>query len=138
MSTGNLTGNVARLADNLRAVRYPLPVTARALREGEASTLLPILHFVLLEYSTYVAAFLHERGIRLFGKDDRSFADEVFRLATMHWRLHPHITAAQFLSRGFAERKLLLVIDMIRQARSIHNEALRLDVSRRSTLPFSR
>ena len=93
--------NAQRLVDHLHAIRYHNPVSARRLRLGDPTLLLPILHFALLTYSPHVAAHVAARGFMLYAKDDASFTDAVFRLAAQHLGVHSGLQARQFLSRGF-------------------------------------
>lgn len=48
-----------------------------------------------------MAGFIHNKGYRLFAKDDAQFIDAVFRLALLHMDIQPHINARMFLSTGF-------------------------------------
>ncbi len=63
--------------------------------------LLPILHYVLLDYSPHVAAYVHSLGFRLYAQDDARFTDAVFRLAALHLGLKPQLNARMFLANGF-------------------------------------
>ena len=98
---GDLQGNVQRVVDHLGQIAYHREVSARLLRGGERSTLLPILHYALLDYSPHVAALVSARGFDLYGRDDASFTLAVFRLATLHLGLKPGLQAQQFLAMGF-------------------------------------
>lgn len=93
--------NVQRLVDQLRTVSYHRAVSARALRQGEATELLPILHFALLDFSPHVASFTASHCGSLFAKDDASFTDAVFRLASHHLGVSAGLQPRQFLARGF-------------------------------------
>jgi len=100
-ATGDLAGNVRRLIDHLKSISYHRSVSARLLRAGDPTALLPILHYSLLDYSPYVASFISSHGYDLYGRDDASFTTAVFRLANLHLGIQPGIQAQQFLSRGF-------------------------------------
>ena len=100
-SLGDIQGNVQRVVDHLGQISYHREVSARLLRSGDPTALLPILHFALLDYSPHVAAFVSSHGFDLYGRDDASFTTAVFRCATLHLGLRPGIQAQQFLSRGF-------------------------------------
>jgi centrosomal protein CEP44 len=101
MSTGDVNKNVQRTVDHLTLVNYPRAVSARRLAIGDPTEILPILHHVLLDFSPFVAAFVATAGFTLFSKDDASFTDDVFRLATKHFGLNPGLQARHFLSQGF-------------------------------------
>lgn len=101
-ATGSVDMNARRLVDHLHAIAYHRAVSARRLREGDVTELLPVLHFVLLDYSPHVAAFVAAKGFALYAQDDASFVDAVFRLSGLHLGLRPSLQARQFLARGFA------------------------------------
>ena len=65
-STGSVDMNARRLVDHLHAIAYHRSVSARRLREGDVTELLPVLHFVLLDYSPHVAAFVAAKGFALY------------------------------------------------------------------------
>lgn len=101
LPTGDLRGNVQRVIDHLKLVSYHLPVSSRSLKAGETTSLLPILHYTLLDFSPHVASFVSSHGYDLYGRDDATFTTAVFRLATLHLGIQPGLQAQQFLSRGF-------------------------------------
>ncbi len=101
MSCGDLAANCQRVVDALHQVSYHRAVSARLLKSGDPTVLLPILHFALLDFSPHVAAFVSAQGFDLYGRDDSSFTAAVFRLAALHLGLRPAIQAQQFLARGF-------------------------------------
>lgn len=55
MPTGDLHNAFAQLVAALRSVKYPAPVDEAAVRSGEPQQFLPMLHFVLLDFSRVVA-----------------------------------------------------------------------------------
>ena len=122
MSTGNLTGNVSRLIDCLRSARFPINVSTKELREANPRTILPILHFSLLDLSPHVASFVREKGFNMFALNDAKFTEAVFRLASMHMGLKPHMTVTQFLSDGYTERRLIFAADLVKACLALHEE----------------
>ena len=92
MSTGDVGGNLRQLQQDLRALRYPAPFDERlyvararapppllpalgplgffpadgargdSALEGDAVTLLPVLHYLLLGFSRHVARFIASTG----------------------------------------------------------------------------
>jgi hypothetical protein len=108
LPTGDLRGNVQRVIDHLKLVSYHLPVSSRSLKAGEPTSLLPILHYCLLDFSPHVASFVSSHGYDLYGRDDATFTTAVFRLATLHLGIQPGLQAQQFLSRGFIGELFIL------------------------------
>ncbi|RLN65955.1 hypothetical protein BBJ28_00017499, partial [Nothophytophthora sp. Chile5] len=74
--------------------------------------LLRVLHFVLLDSSRAVAAFVVGRGFDLRGKTDARFVESAFRLLRDEFRYFPALSVAQFLSPQFVARRLELVADV--------------------------
>lgn len=99
--------------------------------------LLRLVHFALLDSSRALAAYLvgkvrRERseaeahapltrhpasqGYDLYGKTDARFVESVFRLLRDEFRYFPSMSAAQFLSTQFVERRLRLTADILELA----------------------
>ena len=136
MSTGNLNANVGRLAEVLRTSRFPFTISRKLLREADPRTILPILHFSLLDLSPHVASFVRERGFQIFALNDAKFTEAAFRLATMHLGVKPHMTVTQFLSDGYTERRLIFAADLVKACMALHEEAERKEsLTRRGPIP---
>ena len=110
----------------------------RSLRQGDASVLLPIIHYALLEYSSDVANALAALllsgtatgpdGVleRLRACDDESFTRELFVIAPA-LRIRTMLTPALFLSGDshtpqLVEQKLALVIALTRAVLTLARE----------------
>ncbi|PNH09698.1 Centrosomal protein [Tetrabaena socialis] len=125
MSTGDIQGNVQRLLRELRAIKYPLDVDEVGLRLGDPVALLPLLSFALLKFSRHVARFIVRSGFELAGKTDQRFVEAAFRLFRDVLNVRTVLTPAQFFEQGFAERKVLLLCDVITVCKKVHNEEVR-------------
>jgi hypothetical protein len=98
------------------------------------------------------------QGYRFYALDDRAFCDAVFHVA-VDWKRRPQhsasllsspglasplrpssVPAPLFLQPGFAERKILFVVDMIQAAVAIHEEASRVEAVKQfgKVPPYSR
>ena len=73
MSLGDLHNNREKLRAELRAIKYSDPIDLKGLSEGEASSVLPIIHYCLLSYSKVFAEYIVEQGFDLMTKNDFSF-----------------------------------------------------------------
>ena len=131
MSTGDIQNNFEKLRRLLIKVKYKPYFDANRVMQGETSELLPMLHYVLLDCSRLVARFLVEKGHDLYAKNDLRFVDGVFKIARNIFNYVPKITPAQFLGKGFAERKLLLLCDIITLCMSKHNELCKKNKAKR-------
>eukprot|EP00743_Colponemidia_sp_Colp-15_P007729 GILK01008369.1.p1 GENE.GILK01008369.1~~GILK01008369.1.p1 ORF type:complete len:583 (+),score=127.39 GILK01008369.1:33-1751(+) len=125
MATGDIGNNIEKLRVELRQIRYPGEVDSTGLAEGRPTAILPILHWIWLGFSRFVARSVNEKGYELYTKSDTRFLEGVYKLLRTEYHYNPSLTTAQFLSQGFSERKVLFCIDVIRIAKKVHNELFR-------------
>ncbi|KAG2501080.1 hypothetical protein HYH03_000898 [Edaphochlamys debaryana] len=125
MATGDLAGNVQRLLRELKAIKYPGDVDEVGLRLGDPVALLPLLSFALLKFSRHVARFIVRSGFELAGKTDQRFVESSFRLFRDVLNVRTVVTPAQFFEQGFAERKVILLCDVIAVCKKVHNDEVR-------------
>ncbi|KAJ3024358.1 Centrosomal protein of 44 kDa [Thoreauomyces humboldtii] len=119
-STGDLSNNLAKIQADLRHIRYNGPLDVYAASKGDPAAFLPIIHFILLDYSHVLAKHFAGRGFELYGKKDTRFMETVYRLLRDEFDYKPQLTKEQFFHMGFAERKLIFVGDLIRRAKTLH------------------
>ena len=74
---------------------------------------LPILHYTLLIYSPLVAAYIAEKGFELYAKSDAKFVELAYKLLVDYFNYKPSLTTDQFFKDGYAEKKVMLCIDII-------------------------
>ncbi|GAQ88524.1 hypothetical protein KFL_004360060 [Klebsormidium nitens] len=122
MATGDVQGNVDRLRLELRSVRYNEEIDVQGLRDGNPAAFLPLLHYCFLGYSRLLARHLSGLGHELYAKSDLRFVESVFKILRDEFAYRSTLTIAQFLSRGFAERKLILLYDIVQFCKRKHNE----------------
>ncbi|KAJ7524077.1 hypothetical protein O6H91_18G076600 [Diphasiastrum complanatum] len=122
MATGDLRGNIDRVRSQLRSIGYPYPLDVQGLREGIPATILPLLHYALLGYSRHVARFLSSSGYELYAKSDLRFMECLLKFLRSEFGYRCPLTLAQIFSRGFSERKLLFLHDVIQACKRKHNE----------------
>lgn len=101
--------------------------------------MLPIVHFALLNYSKLVAEYIYNLNFDMYTKNDYSFVELTYKLLRQKFQYRPILTIGQFLSPGFAERKILFCLDLIRVVKDKHLELLRFKKveERRSRSPSS-
>jgi hypothetical protein len=97
MSTDNLLNNIRVLLSLLRQIHYPHPLDPSALSSGKVESYLPILHHLLPTTAI----------------NDGKFVDKAWRVMRDELGYYPRLNKTQFLGRGFAGQKLLLVIEVI-------------------------
>jgi len=119
MATGDLEGNLLRLNRELDKARYRGLVDEEGLRTGASAAFVPLLRHVLLSAHKELAALVVERECTLAtAQTDRRFVEGVWRFARNTLGYRPALSVEQFLSPGFAERKLLLTADIARLCRA--------------------
>lgn len=87
--------------------------------------MLPIVHYSLLSFSKLVAEFIYNQNFDMYTKNDYSFVELTYKLLRQKFAYRPILTIGQFLSPGFAERKILFCLDLIRIVKDKHLELLR-------------
>ncbi|KAK9806670.1 hypothetical protein WJX73_006436 [Symbiochloris irregularis] len=125
MTTGDLEGNISRLLKELASVKYPGTVDLTGLKSGEFEAFLPPLHFVLTQFSRHLTKEFLEAGNKLLGNNDHRFVESAFRIAREQLGLRTVLAIPQFFERGFAERKAILLHDIVQACRKRHHAALR-------------
>eukprot|EP00397_Hematodinium_sp_SG-2012_P027074 GEMP01028426.1.p1 GENE.GEMP01028426.1~~GEMP01028426.1.p1 ORF type:complete len:508 (+),score=78.17 GEMP01028426.1:113-1525(+) len=120
---GDIRGNIEKLKSQLRSLRYQLEeIDDDGLSAGKPSAVLPVLHYVFLGFSKYFTGFVEERGYDLHSKNDLRFVELVYKCLRNDLDYRPQITTAQFFLQGFAERKVIFLQDVVRLARTTHND----------------
>eukprot|EP00941_MAST-03F_sp_MAST-3F-sp1_P001956 g1956.t1 len=118
MSTGDFHNNVVKLARLLRHINYPHATPN--LKEGSPQVVLPLLHYVFLEYSRHVARVLTSHNFELRAKNDADFAADVLRVMRRCFNQQPRLKKTQLLATGYAEQKVIFLCDCIRLCRAKH------------------
>ena len=153
MATGDVQGNLERLRRALRNVRYPVSLDSathgvksgggigprarsggkeeeeenveRSALAGDPAFYLPVLHHVLLVFSRHVAGAILGAGYELHAKTDMRFVEAVHKLLASEFGYRMALTPRQFFSPGFAERKMMLIDDVVQLCRRRHNDMVR-------------
>eukprot|EP00775_Hariotina_reticulata_P002138 gene2138-2457_t len=130
MATGDIRGNICALERCLKHLKYPSAVDEVGLMLGDPLAVLPILNFALLKYSRHVAAFIMEKGIQLQGKTDERFVRGALQLFRDHLGIKVVLSPSQVLEQGYAERKVLLLMEAVKAVRQLHLAAAKLQRAR--------
>ncbi|KAJ3061930.1 Centrosomal protein of 44 kDa, partial [Podochytrium sp. JEL0797] len=124
-ATGDLRNNIAKVLSELKLLQYAGPFDPNSLSTGDPSAFLPLLHFVLLESDATLAAHFAHKAHTLHAKRDGRFVDSVYKLLRDEFGYKPVLSREQFFSNGFAERKLLFVLDVARLCRNLREDLAR-------------
>ena len=122
--SADLHGVLPRLRKALSNAHYAGAFDAKALTKGDPAGFLPLLHWVLLEYSHPVALWLAEVGSGLSpAMSDARFVETAQRVLRDRFAYRSSLNVHQLLQpSGFAERKMLLVLDTLQLCKTKHDE----------------
>ena len=106
--SGDLRNQGTRLQALLRSTHYPHNVNYTNLLAGYTEEYMPLLRFILKEFSLNFAKRLLNAGYQLGGKSDKQFLETVYKILRDELSFIPKLTVKKFLATGYAEQKLLL------------------------------
>lgn len=113
MTTGDLKNNLRKLHLELRQINYKNTLDIEGLSIGRPSAFLPILHFILTEFSNELTQYLFAKDYELLAKSDKNFMSIVYKIIRDEFNTKLPLNKEQFFSVGFAERKLQLLTTVI-------------------------
>lgn len=123
MTTGDLKNNLRKLVSELKQIHYPQSeLDIKGVAQGIPKAFLPIFHHVFLDYSISLAQYFASKEYELYGKTDLRFMEAVYKVLRNEFGYKPQLTREQFLTIGFAERKIILLCDMLKLLREKHDE----------------
>ncbi|KAJ3238347.1 Centrosomal protein of 44 kDa [Chytriomyces hyalinus] len=106
MATGDIRNNISKLQSELRGMHYSGLFDVEGLANGSPQSLLPLLHFGVAQSGLFVS---------VSGKSDARFVETLFLVLRDVFAYKPALKKEQLLARkGFAERKILMAIDVLR------------------------
>jgi len=120
LAVGDINNNFEKLRNELKGIKYPHQVNQAEAYEGLPKVFLPILNYAFLSYSSQVAQFINEKGFELFPKNDFKFMKSAFKLLLDHFNYKSPLNIEQFFQDGFAERKIILSVEVIQIVRQKH------------------
>lgn len=123
MTTGDLKNNLRKLVSELKQVHFPQSeLDLKGIAQGIPKAFLPALHHVFLDYSISLAQYFSFKEYELYGKTDLRFLETVYKVLRDEFGYKPHVTKEQFLTIGFAERKIISLCDILKLLRGKHEE----------------
>ena len=123
MTTGDLKNNLRKLVSELKQVHFPQnELDLKGIAQGIPKAFLPALHHVFLDYSISLAQYFSSKEYELYGKTDLRFLETVYKVLRDEFGYKPHVTKEQFLTIGFAERKIISLCDILKLLRGKHEE----------------
>lgn len=123
MTTGDLKNNLRKLVSELKQIHYPQSeLDIKGVAQGIPKAFLPIVHHVFLDYSISLAQHFASKEYELYGKTDLRFMEAVYKVLRDEFGYKPQLTREQFLTIGFAERKIIVLCEMVKLLREKHDE----------------
>ena len=133
MTTGDIKNNIRKLIGELKQVSYDIKlIDFDAVIHGIPSAFLPIIHHVLLDFSSDLASFFARKDYELYARTDLRFVETVYKILLQEFSYKPSLTKQQFLALGFAERKIILLTDIVKLCREKHKS-----ISKKKPIKFS-
>lgn len=136
MSVGDLSNSLEKFRRGLRAIKFPVHLLDEdAVKEGHPMQFLAVLKYALQSYSTDVADFIAEHDYDLTGPANSAYVETVYQLLRELLDYRPILSFTQFLKQGYAERKILMVLDVTKLVAELHETLVRASfpVSRATT-----
>ena len=123
MTTGDLKNNLRKFVSELKQVHFPQSeLDLKGIAQGIPKAFLPVVHHVFLDYSISLAQYFANKEYDLYGKTDSRFMEAVYKVLRDEFGYKPQITKEQFLTIGFAERKILSLCEILKLLRGKHDE----------------
>jgi len=118
MATGDMKNNIRKLIYELKQVSYDInTLDYDAIIHGVTSAFLPMIHHIFLDYSPNIASYLTAKNYELYARTDLRFVETVYKILMKEFSYKPSLTKEQFLALGFAERKVILLVDIVKFCR---------------------
>ena len=117
MATGDLKNNLRKFHAELKLINYVCDLDIEGLSIGRPSAFLPVLQFVLTEFSVELAQYFYSKDYEVLGKNDKNFLSVTYRILRDEFNTKPPLTKEQFFTLGFAERKLQFATSVIELCR---------------------
>ncbi|KAM9817855.1 centrosomal protein of 44 kDa-like isoform X5 [Syngnathus typhle] len=137
LPTGDVQGCLRKLETLLRIVKYPGHVDYNGLCKGDPSAFLPILSFCLTTFSPPFAEQLMAAGLEMASKSDLRFTDTLYKVLRDIFHYKPVVSKEQFLQKGFGQRKMSTLCDIIdlvlKRHRDLNKPRLRNPVAHKET-----
>ena len=89
---------------------------------GSPASFLPLWHEGLLLYSLPLAKAVAAQGYELYGKSDLRFLQAVYGILRDVFNFQPKLPKEKFLKNGYAERKVILTLNILLMCQAKHKE----------------
>ena len=138
MSTGDIKNNLRKLRYELKQVGYITEMDIDNMNLGIPTSFLPILHYIVSDYSCELSSFFSYKSYDFCGKTDLRFIEVLYKLLVQEFNMKPMLTKQQFFTIGYAEMKIIFVTKIIRQFFKKNDEILMKLGHRKKHLTFKK
>ncbi|GAB1602856.1 hypothetical protein Ahia01_000565800 [Argonauta hians] len=118
MSTGDLVNSLGKLENKLKQVKFKNYRRADFL-SGTMDIYLAVYGYVFSSFNCDFSKSIAEKGLELYGKTNKHFVDNLYRIVRDVLYYKPSITKNMFLTNGaFVEMKMIMctsIIDLVLQ-----------------------
>nr|XP_039267710.1 centrosomal protein of 44 kDa-like [Styela clava] len=119
MATGDIRNNLKKLQKQVSFVQYPDELDFEGLSKGDVSAHLPILYHAFFNFNSRVVENITKLNYSLAGKRDSAFVNVIFKIMREHNpKCNLTLKIGQFMSKGFAERKIILTKEILEFVRT--------------------
>ncbi|CAI2370221.1 unnamed protein product [Moneuplotes crassus] len=107
------SNNFRKLIEKLRKIKPPFELKIDDLKKGKPSVYLPIINYILLDFSPEMADMLLDKGYNIYGKADLKFMEDVEKICLNLFQFKPPVNIKQFFSEKFVDQKCHYVCEII-------------------------
>ncbi|KXS18815.1 hypothetical protein M427DRAFT_67443 [Gonapodya prolifera JEL478] len=125
MATGDLRGNLVKLQSELKSLGHNGTLDHLGLSRGDPVAFLPLIHWILLDSTAVLARHFASNNHELAGRRDMRFMEAVYKLCRDEFGYRPALSRDQFFGMGFAERKILFVVDLCVKSKQLASDLVK-------------
>ena len=111
--TGNIKKNIQTLESLVKKIKYNEKIDYSLIELGDPRGFLPLISYIFLNYSPYIAQLLLSNNYELFSKNDKDFIKTLTLALINIFNYKPTLSVDQFFKNGFAEAKIIFCSDVI-------------------------
>lgn len=113
-----------KLEKQISLIRYPDSVNYDGLTKGDVHAHLPLLYHAFFHFSPQVIENTAKLNYDIAGKKDTAFVNVLYKIMReQDPNCELTLKAAQFMSKGFAERKIIFTTNVLKFVRTSHKMA---------------
>jgi hypothetical protein len=126
MSSLAIDGPLNNFRRGLKLCKYNAAIDYQ--RVGSPQQLLPVLHYILLDYSPHLSSYFLDKFPAIAYATDEKFIETVFKIMRVEFQYLPVLKPNQFFTglEHFVVHKIKIVSDLIFFCRRKHNDFVKI------------